>query len=689
MRAALPTRSAQIAAQRLAQRLAEGVPQLPCKSLRGGGAACRLKGNRMDLSPVLGPEVVALIPEGVPAPPVFRRCGEWTFVPFADTERQVAVIVLQEDSHCEYVPVQQHDAEKKALGLRWTLGFVGKFASAKDKEEGRGYHAETLKRIDVKKKEDPNFDISRLGPLAPGTTLWMPPGTAFRITGGTNVLCFWWLPDEEEAMRTLWEHLLSPEVHGIVVGLKWTAVKPLEVYGFGNLAAPPADDSDPLPNRNALFPLASPDALPWKKTPTPPSPLPVAATQPAAVELSEPTVTTAKRPRPTEDAPSCSSLSADEFLRLLANVTNDLKSPAGQARSGEQITRELEAHIKPLRTALNAAIKADTARQQRWDTTGETRALIAKWHDCASVTAPDVAPAAAAAAAETIQFKGYGKEAKCKCACKEVIYANGWSRECFENDLLDRVQAIEAHNRKASKPLFTMLKAASALDAPEPTAGGGRSIPVKFRNQLQQLVDAVVAAEALLGIVPDDACESDDADDADDAETVRPKRKREAKDEEAEDEEEDEEEVSYKGDEEEEGEDDDDDDDMDVVDDEDEEEGEDEPKTPDGKKKRQRTAEAILDLKRDFPLEDDVAELETMFYKSSEQFYDAAMTKIALIRELPSIYKVRRDNHQWPWAYKTIDAAERKCQELNAHVINGHSTYAVYEEKMQKEQEAE
>jgi len=645
MRVALPATAEIVAsAKRLAERLTRSIPLLPRKSFLGGGAACRFKGNRMSLAPVLGPEVVALMPKtaAAPAPPVFGRPdGKWTFVPFSVHDREVAVVILQDNTFVEYVPVLC-DPESIANGLKWTLGFVGKYDTKGAIEEGKGYHVETLKRIDGKRKVDPNYTVSKLGPLSAGTTLWMPPGTAIHFSG--NVLCFWW-PAED--MRPIWEHLLSPEVHGIVVGKPAFQVQPLEAHGFGNLAAPPADDSHPIPLHDELFPLAATNQLPWLKPEPEPEP---------------------------EPEPQVEGLTTAEIVKLLAGVRTKLREKSARVRAADPIICELEQHLAPILDQITATVGTPKDKPDlRWDTNGKTRALICKWEESAA--------ASPIAANNKVQFTNYGKEGKCSdCGeSDEIIYANGQSRSCFEENLLDRIQRIEGKNAATAKPLHALLKAERKLEAPQPSAGGGRSIPTPFRNQLQELVDAVIAAESLLGIVPDDENDDDEDDDDEEGENEeevdRPKRKREDKDEDEEEEaslvDADSSSASSSSPEDD---DDDDDDDEDV-------------ELDEHQLKRMRTAMEILDLKLDgFKLEADLAELEDMYAEGAERFYDAALAKVALIRKEDILFGLRRgEDYHWPWRFKTLIAAEGKAQELNAHVT--HNPYVVYDIKMHQAQE--
>src|SRR6185295_17201657 len=196
-----------VAAHALGERLRQGLPHVP-KALGGewcGAGSLRQPGNRMSLAPMLGPEVVAMLGalDALPAPPIVRHIRDkWTFIPFdGRTDHQVLAVVLDEATLFEYRDMSGVSQEDRQKLTKYALNNLTKPLE---------YHNGIAAMVATRVAENPEFAPPRMGPLAPGDTVWLDAGTPIRLLSG-SLLCFWWLDPSAAGvdMRDTWERLLN------------------------------------------------------------------------------------------------------------------------------------------------------------------------------------------------------------------------------------------------------------------------------------------------------------------------------------------------------------------------------------------------------------------------------------------------------------------------------------------------
>lgn len=245
-----------------------GAPHLPTteKLPWPGGAACRVKGNKQDLCPVLGSDTVAILRQLVisnagcdsrvagkfPYPPVFKLGkGRWTFVPCCETNLPVALITLAADTHLQYIDIKcdvsngvVSDHSSGWFGLangNKPPGTVHKVISEKVAQGVFGYAA------------------VHVPDLQPGDVVWMLPGTPICITGSAMLGCWW--SNNERNTRTIWDTLLSPSIQGRVHIINFDLLKPPNSHNYEQCNT--LNDPTQFAQRDALFPIALPTELPW------------------------------------------------------------------------------------------------------------------------------------------------------------------------------------------------------------------------------------------------------------------------------------------------------------------------------------------------------------------------------------------------------------------------------------------
>jgi hypothetical protein len=524
----------------------------------------------------------------------------------------------------------------------------------------------------------------------------------------------WYQTRECHVLRAFWEQLLA-QSPPIVLGTKLT-LKPEHAHGFPDL---PVLASDVFTERAEHFPMALPASLPWNRekarppTPTPPTPPPPAIHAHVAAMLAVlrdtlcPTDTQKALLRDVleldQSNPDPIKLEAfevrlrrliekqlpplgyQEYVKLMADIKQALETTS---RNQEPITRELRTRFESQLREVHGALKTGQ-KSSTWDGDNRTRFLWSEWRKGAR--AAEEAQAVVeddhddddddrpnGVSSSKISFVAYGKEAKCKsCGTKEVVYANGESSECFYSTLTDRYQHIYERDKELAAPIAAMLKDCQTMPSPPTGSGGGRSIPAKFKDPLQKLVDAIRAAEKRLDIGP--AVEEIAVAPTQGRGTKRPRKADECEveaddDDEGDDDDEDEEDYNSSQDPESSSA---------VVDDEEEEEEEREV-ADGGKAHRGRVAGSILDFKRQLPMPDELEDLEQLWHAGDKASLIAVEAKIALLRSLPAVYGLRRSaNEVWPHLYRKRETAEHQAYQLNMHAAPGqHNVYQVYEKQV-------
>jgi len=406
-------------------------------------------------------------------------------------------------------------------------------------------------------------------------------------------------------------------------------------------------------------------------------------------------------------------LSQEAYLILMATIKAELLKTK---RNKEQATIKLRERFDAEYGALRKVVQAEKSVPE-WDSDYRTRWLWETWkrgeraaqeaeevvlddHD------PDDGPKSAAATADKLKFVSFDRCIKCKrCGSKEVIYANCESKECFYAGMRERCQLITERDAELGAAISAQLTACQSLPLPPENQRDGRSIPAAFRDPLQKVYSATLSAERKLGIAGA-ASESAESPAAAATATRGIKRQRKSKAQQAGDEDEDEDDDDDEDDdedgdgediggdeEEEEEEEDDDEEDFDSKEcssssSRDMSEEEDGVMVPKLTALRNEASALILDFKRDLPMPDEVDDLEQLWYKGGESSFIGVRAKVAMLREAPSVFGLRRSPADvWPQLYRRREMAELKASQLNVHVAAGHNAYQVFERPVKQAEE--